>query len=68
MKGVEAAKDYSQGLMLFTSFQWDESELEAGDQLGLCFFQDSGELIESSASCWTYDYAGDGFYSGKKSY
>jgi len=28
MKGIEAVRDYSSGLMLFTSFQWDEALIE----------------------------------------
>ena len=31
MKGIEAVRDYSSGLMLFTSYQWDESLIDSGE-------------------------------------
>lgn len=68
MKGIEAVRDYSKGLMLFTSYQWDETELENGDQTGLCFYQKSGKSSENSASCWAYTFSGNGSYSAKDSY
>ena len=63
MKGIEAVRNYSKGIMLFTSYQWDEAKLENDDQVGLCFYQNSG-----SASCWGYTYGGNGTYTAKDSY
>lgn len=68
MKGIEAVRDYSSGVMLFTSYQWDESELENGDQIGLCFYQKSGFASENSTSCWAYTYSGNGAYTARDSY
>ena len=66
--GIEAVRNYSSGLMLVTSYQWDEAELAAGDQLGVCFYQKSGKSSENSTSCWAYNYAGNGTYSSQNSY
>ena len=68
MKGIEAVRDYSSGLMLFTSYQWDEALIDSGDQIGLCFYQKSGISSENSASCWAYTYNGNGSYSSPDSY
>jgi hypothetical protein len=68
MEGIEGVRDYSGGLMTFTSFQWDESTLESGDQLGLCVYQSSGKSSENATSCWSVDYAGNGEYTSESSY
>ena len=68
IKGIEAVRNYSKGLMLVTSYQWDEADLVNGDQMGLCFYQKSGRSSENSTSCWAYDYSGNGTYSSKNSY
>ena len=68
MKGIEAVRNYSQGVMLFTSYQWDEALLETDDQIGLCFYQKSGSKSENSTSCWAYTYGGNGAYTARDSY
>lgn len=54
--------------MLVTTYQWDEAELAAGDELGVCFYQKSGKSSENSTSCWSYNYDGNGVYSAPDSY
>ena len=66
--GIKSVRNYSTGLMLVTSYQWDEAEIAAGDQIGLCFYQKSGRSSENSTSCWAYDYAGNGAYNSQNSY
>ena len=63
MKGIEAVRNYSSGLMLVTSYQWDEAEISAGETMGLCVYQKSGKSSENSTSCWAYDFSGNGAYS-----
>jgi hypothetical protein len=46
---VALAMDYSIGLMIFSSWQWDQDLLEDGDQVGMCFYQDSGTRTENAA-------------------
>lgn len=48
--------DYSIGLMLFSSWQWDQATLEDGDTIGVCFQQESGSNTPNAAMCWAYDY------------
>lgn len=62
MKGIEGVRDYSKGLMTFTSYQWEESDLSNGDQVGLCVYQKSGRSSENATSCWAYTYRGSGSY------
>ena len=66
--GIKAVQNYSSGLMLVTTYQWDEAEIAAGDQMGVCFYQKSGRSSENSTSCWAYDYAGNGAYSSQNSF
>ena len=68
MAGIEAVRDYSNGLMTFTAYQWDESNIVAGDQLGVCLYQKSGKSSENSTSCWAFGYQGNGAYDNGNSY
>lgn len=68
MKGIEGVRDYSDGLMTFTSFQWDESQLINGDQVGLCVYQKSGKSSENATTCWALTYRGSGIYDAGTSY
>jgi len=68
MAGIEGVRDYSAGLMTFTSYQWDEALLAKGDQVGLCVYQSSGKSSENATSCWAYGYEGNGVYSNSESY
>lgn len=68
MAGIEGVRDYSNGLMTFTSYQWDEAVLSSGDQVGLCVYQSSGKSSENATSCWAYKFEGNGAYSSSESY
>lgn len=68
MAGIEGVRDYSSGIMTFTSYQWDEALLNSGDQIGLCVYQKSGKSSENATSCWSFEYSGNGVYSDEESY
>ena len=53
----EKTKQYSDGLMLLTSWQWDETLIaKDGGQIGTCYYQKSSTAQENAAQCWAYTY------------
>ena len=62
---IATTRDYSEGLMVFSSWQWDESLLEEGDDIGMCWYQDSGTTTENYAQCWAYRWSGGAYNSGE---
>ena len=64
---VASAVNYSDGIMIFTAWQWDEADLNEGDQVGLCFYQESGSSKENYSQCWSYLFE-QGAYSTGNSY
>ena len=63
LEEFERGNAYADGAVLFTAWQWDESTLITGDQVGVCVYQSSGSSTENHASCWGLNYEGNGNYS-----
>ena len=51
--------------MALASWQWDEAELEDGDDIGFCMYQASGSSSENYAQCWAYNWLGGEYDLGR---
>ena len=54
---VRKALEYSSGLAVYTTWEWDESTLSDGDVLAVCVHQDNNPDAETSAACWTQTFS-----------
>ena len=64
---IASIRDYSDGLITFTQWQWDQAQLDDGDAAGVCVYQRSSTSVENAASCWVVEYNA-GSYSSADSY
>ena len=60
--------DYTDGIMVYTSWQWDQNELADEDHVGVCYYQENTEGSSTyPASCWEISYR-SGSYGSSHSY
>ena len=62
---ISSVREYATGSMIFSQWQWDHNDLNEDDQVGLCWYQDSGSRSqENAASCWAFTYTNGGYDQG----
>lgn len=60
---LEIDREYANGVMVFSRWQWDESQMVKGDVAGMCYWQPS-QTEDNSASCWGFTATDDGYAKG----